>query len=1102
MISRLLEAGASPDVKGEYRETPLIIAARGGHTAAVKVLLDGGAAIDAKSDGWSPLFWAAREGYHEIVTLLMQRGAKLPAKGKLIAAIAAGDNSAVTELLDRGSDIEIKDSTGNWPALTWCALLGREQALEALLAHGVSLKGEQPGTSALVQASRLGRTAIVKKLVSSGALARDAAHAGEALMEASKNGHGGVVNELLSHGVSPGYRSPRGRTILIAAAENGHMEVVKALVEHGADVKAATPLGLTAADEAAIKEHREVAAYLREQGQHRMLETKAPVKNEPPTAKTRATQQGTPAPGKKEKSPPCEESLNRSLLDAVEEGNLPKVHELLAQGASAGARDPRDRPAGAIAAQAHRTDILKSLLDAGADSTAIMASIGYGDHMGEAVKLLIERGGDLNTPSLHGLTPLMLAAMAGSTMMVDLLLKAGARVNDKGQGGTMALLQACGRGHEEIAIALLQAGAAPDASSHHSTALGLAAQNRLPSAVRLILKGLYGSSDRKGGIFRLIADGDAPGIKAALAAGTKTDAAEPLTKWPPLLWASLLGEKGCAQVLIDCGADVNVAKNGWRPLAFACLSKNQALTEMLLAAGASPDIPAGPDSNRLLPTLASQGELALISMLIEKGAPVDTSVQQATSLHIAAQQGNREMIKLLCDKGAHVDARNINKATPLVLAFQYGQADAAAELFERGAKADAKLNDRPLLCWMAELDRNDSVCLLISKGASLKAADKEGMTPLHCAAAAGAEESLKALIDAGADQKALSKRGTTPLMEAATSGVPGIIRILLQQKADPLRAGKEGRTALDMAAVEGEKEAVVLLYEAQGGKGGTRADLWHAIAEDDGDKISSAAYGKDLCGISPLVTAVRCGALNAARAILALEPPAPELSAAREEAEQYGDKEMQVLIGAAAVKKVEKTGIRAQTIDLVMKDFPALELPIILDGEWSRYAEAPDSQVEQVTLRHQWTNPFFIIPLLKDMDEAMKRAGFTVQGNLVCERLRDIVLRCYSKPGTSLFSVWNLGLMEQSVDMITRFTDGREFTTTMADKKEDTSLAGNTTRYMPDIPLPVLFHKHQSWITRFVERGQAGEKCPGDLVSIARRLDSYLVKRFGCPGGK
>lgn len=80
MVRRLLDTGKTDlDARDNDGQTPLMLAARKGHGAVVKLLLAMGKAnVNAKNkDSWTPLSWATEEGSKDMAELLLKAGAKV-----------------------------------------------------------------------------------------------------------------------------------------------------------------------------------------------------------------------------------------------------------------------------------------------------------------------------------------------------------------------------------------------------------------------------------------------------------------------------------------------------------------------------------------------------------------------------------------------------------------------------------------------------------------------------------------------------------------------------------------------------------------------------------------------------------------------------------------------------------------------------------------------------------------------------------------------------------------------------------------------------------------------------------------------------------------
>ncbi len=124
-------------------------------------------------------------------------------------------------------------------------------------------------------------------------------------------------------------------------------------------------------------------------------------------------------------------------------------------------------------------------------------------------------------------------------------------------------------------------------------------------------------------------------------------------------------------------------------------------------------------------------------------------------LHMAAYQGNAEAVECLLDKGADVDFLDANNHTPLSFtAYQGKLTRPVLDVFlKRGLDINKKYpykNDATLLLLAVGYDKDLSITdYLVSKGASIKAVDKNGNTTFNYATSIGNVDILKALLKKG-----------------------------------------------------------------------------------------------------------------------------------------------------------------------------------------------------------------------------------------------------------------------------------------------------------------------------------------------------------------
>jgi len=152
-----------------------------------------------------------------------------------------------------------------------------------------------------------------------------------------------------------------------------------------------------------------------------------------------------------------------TIWSAASVGDLPQVERLLQQGIKVDERDNGGKTPLHYAVQSKNVKL---------------------------VRLLIERGADVNAKVSGNVTPLMLSVdMAFGDPEIALeLLKAGADVTIQDTGGDSALLIATTESSNEVMEAMLRKGANPNAQQRSGgTALHYAAMNAMADRVKILL---------------------------------------------------------------------------------------------------------------------------------------------------------------------------------------------------------------------------------------------------------------------------------------------------------------------------------------------------------------------------------------------------------------------------------------------------------------------------------------------------------------------------------------------------------------------------------------------------------------------------------------
>ena len=236
MAGLLLRAGARINAANDFGVTPLLLASANGRPAMIALLLEAGADPNlASANGEAPLMAAARTGNGDVVQALLDRGADVNYKAAgsgqsaLMWAISEKHSNVARRLVERGADIQAR-STGGYSPLLFAARVGDLESAKMLIASGADANDKTPDqTSALVVAVVRGHTALAIHLLEHGADPNASATGYTALHWAS----GSWETELTGPNGIDAQGDEEWRSLAGVAA--GKVELIRALLAHGAD---------------------------------------------------------------------------------------------------------------------------------------------------------------------------------------------------------------------------------------------------------------------------------------------------------------------------------------------------------------------------------------------------------------------------------------------------------------------------------------------------------------------------------------------------------------------------------------------------------------------------------------------------------------------------------------------------------------------------------------------------------------------------------------------------------------------------------------------------------------------------------------------------
>src|SRR5262245_18929140 len=528
-----------------------------------------------------------------------------------------------------------------------------------------------------------------------------------------------------------------------------------------------------------------------------------------------------------------------SLADAAMRGDKDTVRSLLKQAVDVNEPQGDGMTALHWAAMQNDADLAQTLLYAGANLRATTRLGSYtplilAAREGNALVMepLLKAGADANAKTANGTNALMLAAQSGSTEAVNQLLEAGADLNAKepvrGLNAVMFAaasdrsavvellamrgvdlqatsavidLNAAGRNNAAFAGVLFGNPAPPPASGRSpSTSSGRAVE--VP-AVPLAQQNRFDPrAQGKAGIDRQYQLNELIYAQGGLA---------------PIHLAARQGYAATVRTLLDAGADINQATAGDRSTALliATIYGHFDLAKLLLDRGADPNL------------AAENGASPLYGTLNCEWAP--KSLYPQPRAHLNQTIGYLDLVLALLEKGADPNARLRKKvwysgysfdlsgvdeigATPFWRAAYASDVDAMKLLAAHGADSNIptmKPAGRPRT---GDIERDVQD---VSKAPPVPVGGP-GVPPLVAAAGTGYGEGFAAnshrfaptgmlaavtylVEDLHADVNAADHEGNTALHNAAARGDVAMIQYLVSKGANVKAVNREGKTTADMA---------------------------------------------------------------------------------------------------------------------------------------------------------------------------------------------------------------------------------------------------------------------------------------------------------------
>ncbi|KAI9928609.1 hypothetical protein MW887_001824 [Aspergillus wentii] len=286
------------------------------------------------------------------------------------------------------------------------------------------------------------------------------------------------------------------------------------------------------------------------------------------------------------------------------------------------------------------------------------------------------------------------------------------------------------------------------------------------------------------------------------------------SRWTSLGFATFLGLKQFAQLLLEEGAEVNEGSDA--PIQIASEQGHEDMVQMLLNNGADTHGRGSTDTTAL-GFASSAGHQRIVEMLLEHGADVDEHDVDGhfkTALQLAARAGSLGIVNILLKHGADVNLRSKTSDSALQEALSWGHEQIVDILLTHGADVNIQSKDGTTALQEASASGHQQIVQkLLAHGADIDIKGELYGTALHAASSGGHQHIVEILLAQGADVHIEGGWYGSAVQAASYGGNQQIVQLFLAHGASPHLEGGFYGSAVQAASSMGHQQIVQLLLD-------------------------------------------------------------------------------------------------------------------------------------------------------------------------------------------------------------------------------------------------------------------------------------------------